>query len=66
MALALVTHDLGLVAELCDRVYVMHGGKMLEDGDVFTLFEAPRHPYTAQLVALSRRRHAPVPDPVPA
>src|SRR5206468_11678769 len=36
MALALVTHDLGLVAELCDRVYVMHGGRVLEDGDVFS------------------------------
>lgn len=59
MALALVTHDLGLVAELCDRVYVMRGGQVLEDADVFTLFEAPRHPYTATLVALSRKRHAP-------
>ncbi len=60
MALALVTHDLGMVAELCDRVYVMHGGKMLEEGDVFSIFEAPRHPYTAELVALSQQRHAPV------
>ncbi|HEX4172184.1 MAG TPA: ABC transporter ATP-binding protein [Acetobacteraceae bacterium] len=59
MALALVTHDLGLVAELCDRVYVMHDGRMLEDADVFSLFEAPRDPYTARLIALSRRRHAP-------
>ncbi len=58
MALALVTHDLGLVAELCDRVYVMRGGQVLEEADVFTLFEAPRHPYTAELVALSRQRHA--------
>ena len=59
MALALVTHDLGLVAELCDRVYVMHGGRILEDADVFTLFEAPRDPYTARLIALTRQRHAP-------
>jgi ABC-type dipeptide/oligopeptide/nickel transport system ATPase component len=66
MALALVTHDLGLVAELCDRVYVMHGGKFVEDGDVFSIFEAPRHPYTAQLVALSQRRHAPVREEMPA
>ena len=58
MAIALVTHDLGLVAELCDRVYVMHGGRMLEDADVVSLFTTPRHPYTARLVELSRRRHA--------
>jgi len=59
MALALITHDLGVVAQLCDRVYVMHGGKILEEADVLTLFEMPRHPYSAHLVALSRQRHAP-------
>ncbi|HEX5326346.1 MAG TPA: ATP-binding cassette domain-containing protein, partial [Acetobacteraceae bacterium] len=59
MALALVTHDLGVVAQLCDRVYVMHEGRILEEADVFTLFDSPRHPYTARLVALSRQRHAP-------
>ncbi len=61
MALALVTHDLGVVAQLCDRVYVMHGGRILEEADVFTLFDAPRHDYTARLVALSRQRHARAP-----
>ena len=55
MALAIITHDLGLVAELCDRVYVMQAGKMVECADVFSLFEAPRHPYTAKLIGLSRR-----------
>jgi ABC-type dipeptide/oligopeptide/nickel transport system ATPase component len=59
MALVLITHDLGVVAQLCDRVYVMHSGRILEEADVFTLFDAPRHPYTASLVALSRQRHAP-------
>ena len=59
MALAIMTHDLGVVADLCDRVYVMHQGRILEEGDVFTLFDAPRHPYTARLLDLSRQRHAP-------
>ena len=59
MAVALITHDLGVVAQLCDRVYVMHSGQILEEADVLTLFETPRHPYSANLVALSKQRHAP-------
>ena len=55
MALAVITHDLGLVAELCDRVYVMRAGKVVECADVFTLFDAPKHPYTAKLIELCRR-----------
>jgi ABC-type dipeptide/oligopeptide/nickel transport system ATPase component len=55
MALAIITHDLGLVAELCDRVYVMLGGKVVECADVFTLFEAPKHSHTARLISLSAR-----------
>jgi ABC-type dipeptide/oligopeptide/nickel transport system ATPase component len=55
MALVVITHDLGLVAELCDRVYVMHGGQVVESADVFTLFEAPKHAYTAKLIELSTR-----------
>jgi ABC-type dipeptide/oligopeptide/nickel transport system ATPase component len=55
MALAIITHDLGLVAELCDRVYVMLAGKVVECADVFTLFEAPKHPHTARLISLSAR-----------
>jgi peptide/nickel transport system ATP-binding protein len=55
MALAVITHDLGLIAELCDRVYVMRAGKVVECADVFTLFEAPKHPYTARLIELCRR-----------
>jgi ABC-type dipeptide/oligopeptide/nickel transport system ATPase component len=35
----------------------MHEGRILEEADVFTLFDAPRHPYTARLIALSRQRH---------
>jgi ABC-type dipeptide/oligopeptide/nickel transport system ATPase component len=55
MALVVITHDLGLVAELCDRVYVMHAGQVVEHADVFTLFEAPKHAYTARLIELSAR-----------
>ena len=55
MALVVITHDLGLVAELCDRVYVMRGGLILESADVLSFFDAPSHPYTASLIALSRR-----------
>ena len=49
-ATILITHDLGLVAELCDRVVVMYGGRIVEKGDVFTIFEKPRHPYTVGLM----------------
>ena len=49
-ATILITHDLGLVAELCDRVVVMYGGRTVEKGDVFTIFEQPRHPYTIGLM----------------
>jgi peptide/nickel transport system ATP-binding protein len=50
-AMALITHDLGLVAEVADRVAVMYGGRMTEHGGVGGLFEAPRHPYTVGLMA---------------
>jgi oligopeptide/dipeptide ABC transporter ATP-binding protein len=49
-ATILITHDLGLVAELCDRVVVMYGGRVVETGDVFTIFANPRHPYTVGLM----------------
>jgi len=49
-ATILITHDLGLVAELCDRVVVMYGGRAVESGDVHTIFEHPRHPYTIGLM----------------
>jgi ABC-type dipeptide/oligopeptide/nickel transport system ATPase component len=55
MSLVIITHDLGLVAELCDRVYVMLGGKIVESADVFSLFEHPRHPHTKRLISLSTR-----------
>lgn len=50
MALLLITHDLGVVAETCDRVLVMYAGKIVEESDVVSLFEAPQHPYTVGLL----------------
>ena len=49
-ATILITHDLGLIAELADRVVVMYAGKIVELGDVQTIFESPRHPYTVGLM----------------
>jgi oligopeptide/dipeptide ABC transporter ATP-binding protein len=51
MAVVWVTHDLGVVAGLADRVAVMYAGRIVEQGDVFDLFAAPRHPYTIALLA---------------
>jgi oligopeptide/dipeptide ABC transporter ATP-binding protein len=49
-ATILITHDLGLVAELCDRVAVMYAGRIVEMGDIHTIFASPRHPYTVGLM----------------
>ena len=49
-ATILITHDLGIVAELCDRVLVMYAGRIVESGDVHTIFQSPRHPYTIGLM----------------
>jgi oligopeptide/dipeptide ABC transporter ATP-binding protein len=49
-ATILITHDLGLIAEMADRVIVMYAGKVVETGDVHTIFRAPRHPYTIGLM----------------
>jgi oligopeptide/dipeptide ABC transporter ATP-binding protein len=50
LALVLVTHNLALVAELCDRVLVMYAGHLVENGGIYQTFEHPSHPYTAQLL----------------
>jgi len=50
MALILITHDLGVVAELCDEVIVMYGGKVVERAAVDALFAMPQHPYTIGLL----------------
>ena len=48
--IALITHDLGVVAEMCDRVAVMYAGEIVEHTDVTTLFRDPLHPYTRGLI----------------
>ena len=50
MAVMLITHDLGVVAEVAEDVAVMYMGKIVETGDVYSLFENPRHPYTKALL----------------
>lgn len=51
MGLLLVTHDLGVVAELCSRVYVMRSGEIVESGEVAEVFTDPQHPYTRKLLS---------------
>lgn len=50
MSIIFITHDLGVVAELCDEVVVMYAGRVVEQADVFQLFERPSHPYTQGLL----------------
>ncbi|MFD1779670.1 ABC transporter ATP-binding protein [Fredinandcohnia salidurans] len=50
MSVILITHDLGVVAEMCDEVIVMYAGKIVERTDVDTLFYNPKHPYTKMLL----------------
>ncbi|MCM3082053.1 ABC transporter ATP-binding protein [Brevibacillus invocatus] len=78
MAIMLITHDLGVVAEMCDRVVVMYAGKVVESAEVRTLFSDPKHPYTRGLLAsipdrnkrknemVSIPGHVPRPDELPA
>ncbi|GAA4725297.1 oligopeptide/dipeptide ABC transporter ATP-binding protein [Brevibacillus fulvus] len=70
-ALLLITHDLGVVAEMCDRVVVMYAGQIVEEADVRSLFQQPRHPYTVGLMASipevtsSQERLSSIPGTVP-
>ncbi|KAB2336695.1 ABC transporter ATP-binding protein [Cytobacillus depressus] len=50
-SILLITHDLGVVAELADRVIVMYAGQVIEERDVFSLFDDPKHPYTQGLIS---------------
>ncbi len=71
-ATILITHDLGLIAEMADRVVVMYAGRVVEVADVFTIFKDPRHPYTVGLMASLPRldaeleRLAPIPGQPPS
>ena len=55
MSVLLITHDLGVVAETCDRVLVMYAGEIVEEGDVIQILTHPRHPYTRALLAATPR-----------
>jgi len=55
MSLLLITHDLGIVAQMCDVVHVMRGGTVVESAETRQLFAAPQHPYTRALVAQAQR-----------
>ena len=46
-----ISHDMSVVRYLCDRVVVMHKGKIVEEGETEALFAAPRHPYTRALLS---------------
>jgi oligopeptide transport system ATP-binding protein len=54
-AVVIVTHDLGVIARLCDRVIVLYGGRIMEEAAIDDLFEAPRHPYSQGLMAATPR-----------
>jgi oligopeptide/dipeptide ABC transporter ATP-binding protein len=56
MAVLFITHNLGVVAEIADRVVVMYSGRVVEEGEVRQLFKAPRHPYTRGLLECLPRR----------
>jgi peptide/nickel transport system ATP-binding protein len=58
MATIIITHDLGLAAEYCDRIAVMHAGHVVETAGTQSLFTAPRHPYTNRLIAATPRPEA--------
>ncbi|NKJ08235.1 ABC transporter ATP-binding protein [Rhizobium sp. SG741] len=58
LSIILITHDLGIVAQTCDRIAVMRGGKLLEQGPKRTLLSQPRHPYTIDLI----KSHPSMPD----
>lgn len=49
-AIMIISHDLGVIAEMADKVLVMYAGQVVEEADVFTLFDEPKHPYTRGLM----------------
>jgi oligopeptide/dipeptide ABC transporter ATP-binding protein len=71
MSMVLVSHDLAVITEVCDRILVMYGGQVVEEGDTATIITAPRHPYTQALLgamphAGQRGRLATIPGSPPS
>ncbi|MCI8828986.1 MAG: ABC transporter ATP-binding protein [Ruminiclostridium sp.] len=68
-AILLITHNMGVVAQLCDYVYVMYAGEIVEEAETFALFRQPRHPYTQGLLraipSLEGGALTPIPGAVP-
>ena len=71
-SILLITHNLGVIAEMCDRVAVMYAGNIVEQADITTLFGSPKHPYTRALleavpkVGAKRRELKTIPGMVPS
>lgn len=71
MSLIFITHDLGVVAEIADRVVIMYGGRVAESGTVLDIFDSPGHPYTIGLLnclpdlTKTRDRLTPIPGSIP-
>ena len=67
MGMILITHDLSILGETCDRIAVMYAGKIMEIGDVRDIFEDPRHPYTKKLISCfpDVRGERVIPDGIP-
>jgi ABC-type dipeptide/oligopeptide/nickel transport system ATPase component len=57
LSILLITHNLGIVANTADRIYVMNSGKIIESGDTKTVLRTPRHDYTKKLLAAVPRLH---------
>ena len=55
LSMLLITHDLGVIAEMSDYVYVMYAGKIIEHSDVYTIFKKPKHPFTRGLLSATPR-----------
>ena len=70
MSIIFITHDLGTVAEIADRIIVMYGGRIVERGTAFDIFDRPRHPYTLGLInclpdiSARRERLTPIPGTI--
>ena len=63
MAMLLITHDLGVVRKMADRVYVMNAGKVVEHGKTAEVFERPQHPYTRHLMSAEPKGRPPQSSP---